>query len=149
MSRFTFLFAILAVTAVTAALIGCAQDEAPAPPPGETSGPAARMGDEHGHDHADHAGHDHGDHAGHDHAMPETQGEQAEHAAALAKLSPEDRALAEKQKVCPVSGEPLGSMGKPYKVNVEGRDVLLCCQGCEEEIKENPAKYLAKLDQKQ
>lgn len=66
--------------------------------------------------------------------------------AALAELPPEDRALAEKQKVCPVSGEPLGAMGKPYKVTVEGQDVLLCCQGCESKIKENPEQYLAKLN---
>ncbi|HBO44413.1 MAG TPA: hypothetical protein DD670_10870 [Planctomycetaceae bacterium] len=65
--------------------------------------------------------------------------------AALAKLSPEDRALAEKQKVCPVSGDLLGSMGVPYKVTVEGRDVMLCCPGCEKAIKEDPEKYLAKL----
>ncbi|NUQ62164.1 MAG: hypothetical protein HUU20_06735 [Pirellulales bacterium] len=64
---------------------------------------------------------------------------------ALAKLSAEDRAIAEKQKVCPVSGEPLGSMGTPYKVTVKGRDVFLCCDGCEEEIKAHPDKYLAKL----
>jgi Cu(I)/Ag(I) efflux system membrane fusion protein len=56
---------------------------------------------------------------------------------ALAKLSPEDRALAEKQKVCPVSGKALGAMGTPYKVTVQGRDVLLCCSGCESKIKAN------------
>ncbi len=71
-----------------------------------------------------------------------------EYAAALAELSPEDRALAEMQKTCPVSGEPLGSMGKPYKVTVEGKDVLLCCQGCEGEIKKDPQKYLAKAGQR-
>ncbi len=42
------------------------------------------------------------------------QGEHdAEIAAVLAKLSAEDRALVEKQKICLVSGEPLGSMGAP------------------------------------
>ena len=65
--------------------------------------------------------------------------------AELAKLSPEDQKLARKQKVCPVSGDPLGSMGKPYKVTVEGRDVFLCCPGCESALKKNPKKYLAKL----
>jgi outer membrane murein-binding lipoprotein Lpp len=65
----------------------------------------------------------------------------------LAQLSPEDQALAKKQKVCPVSGEPLGAMGKPYKVTVEGREVLLCCPGCEAKIKANPQEYLAKLPQ--
>ncbi len=64
----------------------------------------------------------------------------------LAELSPEDRALAEKQKICPVSGAQLGKMGKPYKVTVEGRDVLLCCPACEAKIKADPQKYLAKLD---
>ena len=65
--------------------------------------------------------------------------------AALAKLSPEDRALAEKQKTCPVTDEPLGSMGTPIKVTVEGREVFLCCKGCEDEIKSNFAKYKEKL----
>ena len=64
----------------------------------------------------------------------------------LAELSAEDRALAEKQRICPVSGEPLGSMGKPVKVTVKGRTVFLCCDGCEAEIKKDPDKYLAKLE---
>jgi hypothetical protein len=66
--------------------------------------------------------------------------------AELAKLPPEDRALAEKQKVCPVSDSPLGSMGVPCKVALKGRTVFLCCDGCEEELKKNADKYLAKLD---
>lgn len=65
---------------------------------------------------------------------------------ALAKLSPEDRALAEKQKVCPVSGEPLGAMGTPKKVEVKGQAVFICCEGCEEKLKANPDEYLAKLN---
>ena len=63
------------------------------------------------------------------------------------QLSEDDRALAQKQKICPVSGQPLGSMGKPYKVTVKGQDVFLCCQGCEDAIKSEPDKYLAKLQQ--
>ena len=72
----------------------------------------------------------------------DAHGEQAE---SLAELSAADRALAQKQKICPVSGEPLGSMGKPYKVTVKGQVLFLCCRGCEAEIKKNPEKYLAKL----
>lgn len=68
-----------------------------------------------------------------------------ENAKGLDELPDADRALAQKQKICPVSGEPLGAMGKPYKVTVKGRVVFLCCQGCEAEIKKNPEKYLAKL----
>ena len=63
----------------------------------------------------------------------------------LEKLSPEDRQVAMRQKICPVSGEKLGSMGPPYKVTVSGVEVLLCCDGCEAEIKKDPEKYLAKL----
>ena len=64
---------------------------------------------------------------------------------ALAKLSPEDRAAAEKQRVCPVSGAALGSMGTPLKVRVKDQDVFLCCAGCEDTLLANPDKYLAKL----
>jgi hypothetical protein len=64
----------------------------------------------------------------------------------LAELSEADRALAEKQKVCPVTGEPLGSMGAPVKITVKDRTVFLCCSGCEAAIKKDPDKYLAKLD---
>jgi hypothetical protein len=65
--------------------------------------------------------------------------------AALAQLSDEDRALAVKQRICPVSGNPLGSMGKPVEVNVKGQRVFLCCEGCREEIEKDPDKYLAKI----
>lgn len=66
--------------------------------------------------------------------------------AALASLSVEDRALAEKQKVCPVSGEPLGMMGAPKKLDVKGQAVFICCEGCEEKLLANPDEYLAKLN---
>ena len=66
---------------------------------------------------------------------------------ALASLSSEDRVLAARQRVCPVSEKPLGSMGTPVKVRVRDRDVLLCCEGCDEEIQANPEKYLVKLPQ--
>ncbi|MHB1035105.1 MAG: hypothetical protein ACYC35_19790 [Pirellulales bacterium] len=63
----------------------------------------------------------------------------------MAKLSPEDRALAEKQKTCPVTDAPLGSMGTPVKVTLKGQTVFLCCAGCKEELNQNADKYLAKL----
>jgi Cu(I)/Ag(I) efflux system membrane fusion protein len=66
--------------------------------------------------------------------------------AELAKLSPADRTLAEKQKVCPVTDALLGSMGVPSKVTVKGRTVFLCCDGCAEKLNRNADKYLAKLD---
>jgi len=66
--------------------------------------------------------------------------------AALAKLSAEDREAATKQKTCPVSGEPLGSMGVPKKVKVKDREVFICCAACEKPLLDDPDKYLAKLD---
>jgi hypothetical protein len=64
---------------------------------------------------------------------------------ALARLTPDDRALAEKQVICPVSSEPLGSMGTPIKVAVQGRNVFVCCEGCINELKNNFVKYQDKL----
>lgn len=49
-------------------------------------------------------------------------------------------AIAE-QKVCPVSGQPLGGMGKPIPVTVGDQMVYVCCAGCIDAVKENPAKY--------
>ena len=63
----------------------------------------------------------------------------------LAELSEADRALAAKQKLCPVSGEPLGSMGAPLQVKVKEQSVWICCDGCEGRLKKDPDKYLAKL----
>jgi hypothetical protein len=57
-----------------------------------------------------------------------------------------DRIAARQQGICPVSGEPLGSMGKPIKLTVEGREVFICCAGCEDALREDPEKYFAKLD---
>jgi Cu(I)/Ag(I) efflux system membrane fusion protein len=65
--------------------------------------------------------------------------------AELAKLSPEDSASAEKQHVCLVSGEMLGTMGAPIKVDVNGQQVWICCEGCRDMLLENPDEYLAKL----
>jgi YHS domain-containing protein len=78
-------------------------------------------------------------HAGHSEAAV------TDASAGLAELSAEDRAAAEKQRVCPVTGDALGEQGKPYKVSVQGKDVFLCCPACEKELKAHPDKYLAKL----
>jgi hypothetical protein len=70
----------------------------------------------------------------------------AEITAALATLSPEDRALAEKQRTCPVTGEVLGSMGAPVKLDVKGQPVFICCEGCRDKLLASPDEYLAKLN---
>jgi len=73
------------------------------------------------------------------------ESESSEINVALAKLSPQDRLLAEEQRVCPVAGMPLGSMGAPMKVIVGGRTVFICCEGCRESLLAEPTRYLAKL----
>jgi membrane fusion protein, copper/silver efflux system len=58
----------------------------------------------------------------------------------------DDEKLIARQKVCPVTDEPLGgSMGRPVKLVVEGRTVFICCKACERELRSEPKKYLAKL----
>jgi len=65
---------------------------------------------------------------------------------AMAELSVEDRKLAVKQKVCPVSGEALGKMGAPLKMEVKGQTVFLCCAGCKDKLLASPDEYLAKIN---
>lgn len=67
----------------------------------------------------------------------------------IAKLPPEDRELAIRQAVCPVTGEPLGSMGVPLKFIVKGVPVFVCCKGCEAQVREHPDKVLEKINRSQ
>ncbi len=54
--------------------------------------------------------------------------------AALAKLSPEDRKVAQTQKFCVImKSTELGSMGKPVKLLRDGKPLFLCCAGCLEQ----------------
>jgi membrane fusion protein, copper/silver efflux system len=64
---------------------------------------------------------------------------------AVPKLSAADQKLVKHQKICPVTGAPLDSMGGPIAVEVAGRRVFICCKGCEAPLKKDPQKYLAKL----
>lgn len=47
--------------------------------------------------------------------------------------------------VCLVSGNELGSMGKPVTFVYNGQEVKLCCSPCREDFDADPEKYLAKL----
>jgi uncharacterized protein (TIGR03000 family) len=61
----------------------------------------------------------------------------------LAKLAPEDCKEAEAQQFCAVqNGIRLGSMGLPYKATVNGETVFLCCEGCADKARADPAKTL-------
>ena len=67
-------------------------------------------------------------------------------AAERAKLSPEDRALAEAQEWCVVSSdERLGSMGPPLKLDIKGQPVFVCCKGCKRKAEADPDRTLAKV----
>jgi YHS domain-containing protein len=43
---------------------------------------------------------------------------------------------------CPVSGDKLGDMGKPYVFVYQGQEVKLCCSDCKSDFDKNPAKYM-------
>lgn len=88
-------------------------------------------------------GKDEGEHKGHDHdgGMHEEKMEELD----FSGLSAADAKLAKAQAVCPVSGEELGSMGSPVKVDVKGQTVFLCCKSCLKDLNADPDKYLAKL----
>lgn len=62
-----------------------------------------------------------------------------------AKLAPADRKLVDAQNMCPVHDEPLGHMGKPYKLALEGETVFLCCEACAPEAKADAKKIIAKV----
>ncbi len=46
------------------------------------------------------------------------------------------------QRVCKVSGKPLGSMGGPIKVSLGSRSTFICCQSCLNRVAANPDAYL-------
>lgn len=61
--------------------------------------------------------------------------------AALAKLAPADRKLAEQQRYCPIQPDiPLGSMGTPLKLKLDGQTVFLCCPACKPDAESEAAE---------
>jgi hypothetical protein len=77
-------------------------------------------------------------------ATDATVATKAADASPLDQLAAADRAIARAQKTCPVTKKPLGSMGVPARVEVAGKVVFVCCEGCEGPLTKNPARYLAK-----
>ncbi|MBX9582358.1 MAG: efflux RND transporter periplasmic adaptor subunit [Gemmataceae bacterium] len=73
--------------------------------------------------------------------------EAAKIAAALVKLSPEDKKLAQAQRTCPIQGTTLGAMGVPVKLTLDGKPVFLCCKGCVAGANADPAKTLARVEE--
>jgi YHS domain-containing protein len=46
---------------------------------------------------------------------------------------------------CPVSGDKLGEMGKPYVFVYQDQEVKLCCPNCKKDFDKDPAPYLKKI----
>lgn len=51
----------------------------------------------------------------------------------------------EYQKLCPVTGLKLGSMGDPIDMDVEGNRIWICCEGCRTKLNKTPQTYLARI----
>lgn len=60
-----------------------------------------------------------------------TTGLQQQEQAAQSSLTQADHLQIAVQKICPVSGGALGSMGEPLKVKVGEQVAYLCCKGCQ------------------
>jgi hypothetical protein len=49
------------------------------------------------------------------------------------------------QRLCPVTGDELDSMGSPIAVNVLGKRIYVCCDSCVTAVRRSPQKYLQKV----
>ena len=52
----------------------------------------------------------------------------------------------DKMTTCPVSGDKLGEMGKPFVFEYKGREVKLCCPDCKKDFEKDPGKYMKKIE---
>ena len=50
-------------------------------------------------------------------------------------------------KVCVVSDEKLGEMGKPFVMEYKGQEIKLCCKSCKKDFDKDPAKFIKKMDE--
>jgi membrane fusion protein, copper/silver efflux system len=63
----------------------------------------------------------------------------------IEQLPEADRKLAIAQRVCPITGAVLGSMGVPVKITLRDQPIYLCCSGCVAKAQENPDETLKKI----
>lgn len=83
--------------------------------------------------------------AGTNNRQPEPPKRRTEPKKSSEPLSDADLAEIKRQRICPVTEAPLGSMGTPVFATVRGRKVFLCCRGCESGLLADPDKFLARL----
>jgi len=48
---------------------------------------------------------------------------------------------------CPVSGDKLGAMDKPFVFTYKDREIKLCCKSCKKDFDKDPAKFIKKIDE--
>jgi hypothetical protein len=63
-----------------------------------------------------------------------------------AKLNPEEHKLVDAQEWCVITGERLGSMGRPIKLAL-AQPVFICCAHCQKDAMANPERTLAKAQE--
>jgi hypothetical protein len=51
------------------------------------------------------------------------------------------------QKLCPVSGKPLGVNGEPIGIEIDDRKIFVCCKQCVKAVQKDPLHYLKKVDE--
>jgi multidrug efflux pump subunit AcrA (membrane-fusion protein) len=61
-------------------------------------------------------------------------------------VSEADQRLIKAQRLCPITGRPLGSMGTPVKVMIQGQAIFLCCDGCRQKALDHPSQTLKKVE---
>ena len=67
-------------------------------------------------------------------------------AAAAESAQPVVKAVNVGNKVCPVSGQKIGSMGEGVKHEYNGKIYNFCCGGCIDPFKKDPVKYTAVVE---
>ena len=56
-----------------------------------------------------------------------------------------DKPVPDKLTTCPVSGDKLGEMGKPFVIEYKGQEVKFCCKNCKKDFDKDPEKYMKKI----
>ncbi|MBL8765272.1 MAG: hypothetical protein JNM07_13490 [Phycisphaerae bacterium] len=77
----------------------------------------------------------------------EFQKDPAKHLAALDKATIEKQSKDYPLKTCPVSKDELGAMGEGKDLVIAGRLIRLCCASCEKDVRKDPVKFIAMIDE--
>jgi membrane fusion protein, copper/silver efflux system len=75
--------------------------------------------------------------------LPESSDDDMKNVKQLIKV---DCSKAMLQRICPVLGVPLGSMGVPVKMTLRGKTLFVCCRGCIAKARRSPVETLKKLE---